>query len=78
MIKVGVSEIQKCSSIFKSNQMIELIDKRDNEVIGLFVPRKYMKVIQKVLEEEKKEILRKIKNIEDEMDIWDEVSGDGL
>ncbi|WP_281951616.1 hypothetical protein [Nitrosophilus kaiyonis] len=82
MIKISISEIQKKPSIFKSEEILDVIDKRDHKEIGVFIPKKYEKYFKKIIEEieksKKLDILKKIKKIDKDMDIWDEVVDDGL
>ena len=81
MIKLGVSELQKRPSILKSDEIIELVDKRDEKRIGIFIPQKYSALFEEILDtierQRRKKILRTIKKLDD-MGEWDEVAGDGL
>ncbi len=81
MIKLGVSELQKRPSILKSDEIIELVDKRDEKRIGIFIPQKYStlfeEIVEKIERQRRKKILRAIKKLDD-MSEWDEVAGDGL
>lgn len=81
MIKLGVSELQKRPSILKSDEIIELVDKRDEKRIGIFIPQKYStlfeEIVEKIERQRRKKILRSIKKLDD-MSEWDEVAGDGL
>ncbi len=81
MIKLGVSELQKRPSILKSDEIIELVDKRDEKRIGIFIPQKYStlfeEIVEKIERQRRKKILRAIKKLDD-MSEWDEVASDGL
>jgi len=82
MIKVSISQIQKKPSIFKNEEILDIVDKRDNKEIGIFIPKKYEKyfnlILKKIEKEEKLKILKKIKEVDDDMSSWDEVVGDGV
>ena len=82
MIKISISEIQKKPSVFKNEEILDIVDKRDNKKIGIFIPKKYEKyfnlILKKIEKEEKLKILKKIKEIDDDMSSWDEVVGDGV
>ncbi|WP_187647457.1 hypothetical protein [Nitrosophilus labii] len=82
MIKVSISQIQKKPSIFKNEEILDIVDKRDNKEIGIFIPKKYEKyfnlILEKIEKEEKLKILKKIKEVDDDMSSWDEVVGDGV
>ncbi len=81
MVKIGMNELRKHPSLLKNGEIIELVDKKNEKRIGVFIPQKYSAIIEKVLKNiEKKrrqEILRTIKDLDD-MREWDEVVGDGL
>jgi len=82
MIKVSITQIQKKPSIFKNEEILDIVDKRDNKEIGIFIPKKYEKyfnlILKKIEKEEKLRILKKIKEVDDDMSSWDEVVGDGV
>jgi len=82
VIKVSISQIQKKPSIFKNEEILDIVDKRDNKEIGIFIPKKYEKyfnlILKKIEKEEKLKILKKIKEVDDNMSSWDEVVGDGV
>ena len=80
-MKVSVSELQKRPSLLKSEEILEVVDKRSDEEVGIFVPKKYRELFERVKIEleksRKKQVLQKIKEAEDMSD-WEEVVGDGL
>jgi len=80
-MKISVSELQKRPSLLKSEKILEVVDKRSDEEVGIFVPKKYRGLFERVKIEleksRKKQVLQKIKEVEDMSD-WEEVVGDGL
>ncbi len=80
-MKVSVSELQKRPSLLKSEEILEVVDRRSDEEVGIFVPKRYKDLFERLKIEleksRKKEVLQKIKEADDMSD-WDEVAGDGL
>jgi len=81
-MKVSISELQRHPSLLKQNEVLDIIDKRDKTRVGVFIPKKYERLLEELLEkierQKRAQKLKKIKSVDEGMDVWDEVSGDGL
>ncbi|WP_294955240.1 hypothetical protein [Sulfurovum sp.] len=52
MLKVGISDISKNPSLFdKLDDLAEVVNKKTNQVKGVFIPRAYLSSFEKVFEE---------------------------
>ena len=81
-MKVSISELQRHPSLLKQDEILDIIDKRDKRRVGVFIPSRYEGIVTELLEriksQERLAKLRKLKNVDDGMEIWEETSGDGL
>jgi len=79
MTKVGISDISKNPSIFdKLDDLAQVVNKKTNQVKGVFIPNSYLGMFEKVFEEiEYKKFVKRNNSLKDSLN-EDSTLKDGL
>jgi hypothetical protein len=80
-MKVSISELQRHPSLLKQDRILDIVDLRDKKRVGVFIPGRYADLVDEVMGRiEREERIAKLRRLKDdeEMEIWDEASGDGV
>ena len=72
MKTLSISQVQRELHLLNSFDIVEIVDKKRDEVKGYFVDKKYKKLIESIIKEDKKKSLSKFAGMWEDRDISQE------